>query len=214
MNCSREQNQINLLRSKFLLNRHLIGTHKNHINLNISVSLIAQLKHKEGKSPNSSYFDILTQGGRSWKPFGEGKNAHKNFSQPHICYFRNKCVIFARNCKFANLIQYNMQYILCNNALLAQETLLLSKESTFMPKGSNKCVNCDKSNHRDKIAYVSAQNFRLSQNFSAKALRAFAQLLPPCSDTQHKSPYFLAQDQRFLTIFATFVVLYQLNLEF
>ena len=30
------------------------------------------------------------------------------------------------------------------------------------------------------MAYVRAYNFRPSPNFSAKALRAFAQLLPPC----------------------------------
>ena len=33
----------------------------------------------------------------------------------------SKCVFFARNCKLANSIQYNMQYIPC--ALLAHETL-------------------------------------------------------------------------------------------
>ena len=44
-----------------------------------------------------------------------------------------KCVVFARNCKFDNLIQYNMQYISCGNALLAQETLLLSQKTLFDP---------------------------------------------------------------------------------
>ena len=28
-----------------------------------------------------------------------------------VFYFRNKCVVFARNCKFAHLTQCNMQYI-------------------------------------------------------------------------------------------------------
>ena len=32
-----------------------------------------------------------------------------------------KYVVFARNFKFTNLSQYNMQYIPCNSALLAQE---------------------------------------------------------------------------------------------
>ena len=40
-----------------------------------------------------------------------------------IYYFRDKRVVFARNRKFANLIQYKMQYLPCNRALLAQETL-------------------------------------------------------------------------------------------
>ena len=31
-----------------------------------------------------------------------------------------------------------MQYILCNNALIAQETLLLFQKSTFLPKDSQK----------------------------------------------------------------------------
>ena len=43
------------------------------------------------------------QGGRSWQPFGEGKNGQKPFRQACICYFRDKCVVFARSCKFANL---------------------------------------------------------------------------------------------------------------
>ena len=50
------------------------------------------------------------QGGGNWKPFDEGKNGHKRFCQAHICYFGDKCVVFARNCKIAHLIQYNMQY--------------------------------------------------------------------------------------------------------
>ena len=37
-----------------------------------------------------------------------------------------KCAVFARNCNFVHLIQCNMQDIPFNDALLAQETLLLS----------------------------------------------------------------------------------------
>ena len=48
---------------------------------------------------------ISAQGGRSWQPFGEGKNGHANFRQARICYFRDKCVVFARNLKFSNLTQ-------------------------------------------------------------------------------------------------------------
>ena len=44
----------------------------------------------------------IAQGGRSWLPFGEGKNCHTNFRQAHIYNFRDKCVVFARNHKFAN----------------------------------------------------------------------------------------------------------------
>ena len=55
--------------------------------------------------------EIASQGGRSWQPFGEGKNGHENFRQAHIYYFRDKCVTFARICKFAHSNQYNMQYI-------------------------------------------------------------------------------------------------------
>ena len=52
------------------------------------------------------------QGGRSWQPFGEGKNGRKKICQARIYYFCDKCVVFARNCKFAKLIQYNMQYVM------------------------------------------------------------------------------------------------------
>ena len=57
--------------------------------------------------------------------------AIKKFCQAHFCDFRDKCVVFACTFKFANLIQYDMQYIPCNNALLVQETLLLSQRSTL-----------------------------------------------------------------------------------
>ena len=45
------------------------------------------------------------QGGRTWQAFGGGKNGHQNFRQARIYNFRDKCVVFARNCKFANLTQ-------------------------------------------------------------------------------------------------------------
>ena len=57
------------------------------------------------------------------------------FFQVHICYFRDKCVVFARYCKFANLTHYNMQYVPCNRALLAQET---PKKPLFLPKDLKK----------------------------------------------------------------------------
>ena len=70
---------------------------------------------------------ITRQGGRSWQPFREDKNSHKSFRQARICYFRDKCVVFACNCKFANSIQYNIQYVPCNKALFAEETLFLTQ---------------------------------------------------------------------------------------
>ena len=121
---------------------------------------------------------VSGQGGRCWQPFSERKNGHTNFHQVRICYFRDKCVVFARNCKFANIIQYNMQYIPCNSALLAQETTVFNPtQNFFCPKSSKKCVNWNKSFYRDKIEYVRAYNFSPSPKFSANALRAFAQLL-------------------------------------
>ena len=52
-------------------------------------------------APFISAFSIkevyFLQGGRSW---------HTKFRQAPICYFRDKCLDFAHNCKFANLIQY------------------------------------------------------------------------------------------------------------
>ena len=46
-----------------------------------------------------------SQGGRTWQPFVWGKNGHENFRQARIFNFRDKCVVFARNRKFANLTQ-------------------------------------------------------------------------------------------------------------
>ena len=38
----------------------------------------------------------------------------------------------------ANLTQSNMQYMPCNSALLAQETLFLTQKGTFLPKDLQK----------------------------------------------------------------------------
>ena len=48
------------------------------------------------------------QGGRTWQPFVMGKNGHENFRQSRIYTFRNKCVVFLRNRKFAkfNSVKY------------------------------------------------------------------------------------------------------------
>ena len=57
---------------------------------------------------------IIYQGGRTWQPFVGSKNGNENFRQARIYNFRVKCVVFARNRKFAKLTQWNMQYIPCN----------------------------------------------------------------------------------------------------
>ena len=92
----------------------------------------------------------------------------QNFHHAHICYFRDKFVVFARNCKFANLIQHNMQYIPCNSALPAQETLFFTRKTLFLPKVFQKV----RKSRQILIFWQNnrAQNFRPSPNFSAKAL--------------------------------------------
>ena len=45
------------------------------------------------------------QGGRTWQPFVGSKNGNENFCQARNYNFRDKCVVFARNRKFANLTQ-------------------------------------------------------------------------------------------------------------
>ena len=57
-----------------------------------------------------------------------------------------------------------MQYIPCNSALLAQETLFLTQKGTFLPKDLQKVRKSRQILICDKIAY-----FRPSPNFSAGA---------------------------------------------
>ena len=45
------------------------------------------------------------QGGRTWQPFVGSKNGKENFRQARSYNFRVKCVVFARNHKFAKLTQ-------------------------------------------------------------------------------------------------------------
>ena len=47
--------------------------------------------------------NVANQGGRAWQPFVGGKNGHANFRQVRIYNFRDKCIVFVRNRKFANL---------------------------------------------------------------------------------------------------------------
>ena len=106
------------------------------------------------------------QGGRSWQPFGKSKNGHKTFVRRVFAIFATKAWIVKLQIYFG---------IICN--------IYHVIESLFL-KSSKKCVNRDKSWYRKEIAYVKVQDFRPSPNFSAKALRAFAQHLPPCFETK------------------------------
>ena len=45
------------------------------------------------------------QGGRTWQPSVGSKNGNENFRRARIYNFRVKCVVFARNRKFAKLTQ-------------------------------------------------------------------------------------------------------------
>ena len=47
----------------------------------------------------------VAQGGRTWQPFVRSKNGSENFRQARIYNFYVKCVVFARNRKFAKLTQ-------------------------------------------------------------------------------------------------------------
>ena len=59
-----------------------------------------------------------------------------SITKTRIYSFRNKCVVFARNCKFAKLTKYNMQYLPWNNAFLAH--YFWPKKVLFMPKDFQK----------------------------------------------------------------------------
>ena len=56
-----------------------------------------------------------SQGVKGWArveklaAFRRGQNGHANFLQVRICYFCDKCIVFGRNCKFANSI-----LVICN----------------------------------------------------------------------------------------------------
>ena len=68
-----------------------------HPNFEVLESVVYNLNVKHG-------FNVH-QGGRTWQAFVGGKSGHENFRQTRICNFRNKCVVLARNRKFANLTQ-------------------------------------------------------------------------------------------------------------
>ena len=49
--------------------------------------------------------NMYGQGGRTWQPFVGSKNGNENFRQVRIFNVRVKCVVVARNCKFAKSTQ-------------------------------------------------------------------------------------------------------------
>ena len=116
--------------------------------------------------------------GRTWQPFVGSKNGNENFRQARIYNFCVNCVVFARNRKFAKLTQWNVQYILRNSALVAQETLFLTPKGTFFDL--QKVRKWRQILIRDKRAYVLALNFRPSPNFWAGA--------PCCKDSFFSDP--------------------------
>ena len=60
---------------------------------------------KNGIKFDDQFVIMANQGGRTWQTFVGGKNGHENFRQARIYDFRNKCVVFARNRKFAKSTQ-------------------------------------------------------------------------------------------------------------
>ena len=62
------------------------------------------------KTPSKNFwcFELIfsnKQGCRTLQPFVGDKNGHENFRQAHNYNFLDKCIVFARNRKFANLTQ-------------------------------------------------------------------------------------------------------------
>ena len=64
---------------------------------------------------------------------------------PVICQFSSAYLLFlrqmrsfARNCKFAHLTQYDIQFIPYISALFAQETLFLTQKALFFAQRSPK----------------------------------------------------------------------------
>ena len=107
----------------------------------------------------------IVQGCRSWQPFGEGKNGHTNFRQARSYYFRDKCIVFANLLMLLSII-WNIYHVI---------VYFLPRKHCFWPK---RCLFAQR---------IPKINFHLSPNFSAKALRVFAQLLPPwCSQNPVK----------------------------
>ena len=82
-----------LPREKTPINDFILGmpshTRSPVLFLNIGVKILLQILYNLKKGI------LQHQGGRSWQPFGQGKNGHKNFRQMRIYFFLNKYVDFA-----------------------------------------------------------------------------------------------------------------------
>ena len=107
----------------------------------ISTALIVKKSIFLAEHTARGWFIPTEAGWQKLAAFRRGQKWPQKFSSGAYLPF-----IFGHNCKFANLINYNMQYIPCYSALYAQETLFLTQMSTFCcPKASKKSVNRDKS---------------------------------------------------------------------
>ena len=121
------------------------------------------------------------QGGRSWQPYSESKNSHKIFRLGRIRYVRDICIFIASDCKVANLIQYNMQYIPCTSDLLAQETLFLTQKKDLFLK--RKCVNCGNPiiSRQNSVCYFWIWLYSIQQNIHSTRKPRYR---PPLSNTE------------------------------
>ena len=121
--------------------KHTHTTRRSHTHIHIYTCIQRHsLTHTQTCSwrhntPNtlSECHSLSASGWQNLTAFRWEQNWPQKFRQVRICCFCNKCVVVARNCKFANLIQYDMQYIPRNSALFDQETLFLTQKSTFLP---------------------------------------------------------------------------------
>ena len=81
-----------------------------------------------------------TSGWQKLAAFRRGQKWPQNLRQARNYYFRDTRIVFA------NLIQYFMRCIPCNNALIAHiNTVFHPKIALLCPTSSKKCVNCDNS---------------------------------------------------------------------
>ena len=93
------------------------------------------------------------QGGRTWQPFVGSKNGDENFRQARIHNFRDKCVVFVRNCKFANFTKICYIYHVIVH-FLPKKHCFWPKRALFLPKDLQKVRKSRQILICDKIAYV------------------------------------------------------------
>ena len=102
---------------------------------------------------NDNYWKAVYEsrplGGRSWQASADAKMPLILSSGAYLL-IRDKCVIFARNCKIAKSFQCNMQYIQCNSAFLDHKAWF------FIAFCFKKHFLGQKRSKRDKIANVKA----------------------------------------------------------